>query len=178
MAAITAQLPLTLLNAVVVAAAVARGLYPGGAARITARRLALSSGLLNLAAAPFGAMPMCHGAGGIAAHHRFGARGIGAPAVAGLACAAAALMGDEIIALLARIPAPVIGALLAYAALDLIASPRLFDARPDCRPVIGATALATAVLGPLAGLVAGLGAETLRVRLRRRGTMPGGPPAA
>ena len=65
---------LTLTNAVIVTAALAHDLYGERAARATPRNLALSSGLANLALAPFGALPMCHGAGGLAAHHRFGAR--------------------------------------------------------------------------------------------------------
>ena len=164
------QLPLTLVNAVVVAAAVGRSLYGARADRVSERRLAASTGFLNLALAPLGALPMCYGAGGIAAHHRFGGRGMGAPlAMAGL-CAAAALAGQETVALLSRIPAPVIGALLLYAAADLAFSRRLLDARADCRPVIGAAAAATLLWGAAAGLAAGLAAEAVRARLLRRRT--------
>ncbi len=165
---VLAQLPLTLLNAVVVAAAVARSLFPERAAPVGERKLAATNGLLNLALAPLGAMPMCHGAGGIAAHHRFGARGMGAPLVMAACCGVAALMGAEVMGVLMAIPPAAVGALLVYAAVDLVMSPRLFDARPDCRPVIAAAALATVFWGALAGLLAGLAAEGLRVCLRRR----------
>ena len=165
---VLAQLPLTLLNAVVVAAAVARSLYPDRAARVNERRLAATNGLMNLLLAPLGAMPMCHGAGGIAAHRRFGARGMGAPLIMAASCAAVAAMGPEIVGLLMTIPPAVVGALLIYAAADLILSPRLLDARPDCRPVIAAAALATVFLGALAGLLTGLAAEGMRVYIRRR----------
>lgn len=165
---VLAQLPLTLLNAVVVAAAVARSLYPDRAARVNERRLAATNGLMNLLLAPLGAMPMCHGAGGIAAHRRFGARGMGAPLIMAASCSAVVAMGPEIIGLLMTIPPAVVGALLIYAAADLILSPRLLDARPDCRPVIAAAALATVFLGALAGLLTGLAAEGMRVYIRRR----------
>ena len=165
---VLAQLPLTLLNAVVVAAAVARTLYPDRAARVNERRLAATNGLMNLLLAPLGAMPMCHGAGGIAAHRRFGARGMGAPLIMAVACGAVAAAGPEIVGLLMSIPPAVVGALLVYAAADLILSPRLLDARPDCRPVIAAAALATVFLGALAGLITGLAAEGMRVYIRRR----------
>ena len=165
---VLAQLPLTLLNAVVVAAAVARSLYPDRAARVNERRLAATNGLMNLLLAPLGAMPMCHGAGGIAAHRRFGARGMGAPLIMAASCSAVAAMGPEIVGLLMAIPPAVVGALLIYAAADLILSPRLLDARPDCRPVIAAAALATVFLGALAGLLTGLAAEGMRVYIRRR----------
>ena len=175
---VLAQLPLTLLNAVVVAAAVARSLNPDRASRVGERKLAATNGLLNLVLAPLGAMPMCHGAGGIAAHHRFGARGIGAPLTIAACCGAVALMGQEVVGILMAIPPAAVGALLVYAAVDLIVSPRLLDARPDCRPVIAAAALATVFWGALAGLLAGLAAEVLRVhvwrRLRPGSTEPGG----
>ncbi len=165
---VLAQLPLTLLNAVVVAAAVARTLYPDRAARVNERKLAATNGLMNLLLAPLGAMPMCHGAGGIAAHRRFGARGMGAPLIMAAACGAVVATGPEIVGLLMSIPPAVVGALLVYAAADLILSPRLLDARPDCRPVIAAAALATVFLGALAGLITGLAAEGMRVYIRRR----------
>lgn len=165
---VAAQLPLTLLNAVVVAAAVARTLYPHAAASVSERKLAMSSGLLNLIFAPLGAMPMCHGAGGIAAHHRFGARGLGTPLVLAAFCGTAALTGPVIIDRLMAIPSPVVGALLAFAAVDLVFSRRMFDARLDCRPVIAIAAFATFFWGAMAGLIAGFAAETLRVYLVRK----------
>jgi hypothetical protein len=164
------QLPLTLLNAVVLTAALARSLYGPAAARVSERKLAATSGILNLALAPFGAIPMCHGAGGLTAHHRFGARGIGAPLVMAALCGTAALSGPGILTLLAAIPLPVIGALLAYASADLAFSRRLIDARPDCRPVIAAAAVGTFFLGAAAGLFAGLGAEAVRIQLKKRAT--------
>ncbi len=170
---VLAQLPLTLLNAVVVAAAVAHSLFPSTAPRVSERRLAASSGLLNLVLAPLGAMPMCHGAGGMAAHYRFGARSVIAPLAIAAACALAALQGEAVVAWLAAIPAPVVGALLAFAGVELMLGKRLFDARPDCRPVIAVTAVATLFGSALVGLAAGLASEQLRrhlVRRRARGT--------
>lgn len=168
-----AQLPLTLLNAVMVAAAVSHSLFPDAAPRVSERRLAASSGLLNLVLAPLGAMPMCHGAGGMAAHYRFGARSWVAPLTMAAACALAALQGEAVVAWLAAIPVPVVGALLAFAGVELMLGKRLFDARPDCRPVIAVTAVATLFGSALVGLAAGLASEQLRrhlVRRRARGT--------
>lgn len=78
------QLPLTLANAVVLTVLLARELFPGGAVHVTERRLSLSTGAANLLLAPLGAMPMCHGASGLVAQHRFGARTGLAPALLGL----------------------------------------------------------------------------------------------
>lgn len=168
LSAIVAQLPLTLLNAMVVSAAVAHELFAQTRRTVSVRRLAATSGILNLALAPLGAMPMCHGAGGVAAHHRFGARGIGAPLLLAALCLVGAAAGPAVIAVLARIPDAVIGALLAFAALDLILSRRMLTARPDCQPVIAATAVATLAGGALAGLLIGLVAETLRGHIVRK----------
>ena len=66
------QIPLTLGNAVIAVRAENDELFPDRP--VTERRLALTQGLINLAAAPLGGIPMCHGAGGMAGHVRFGAR--------------------------------------------------------------------------------------------------------
>jgi predicted benzoate:H+ symporter BenE len=157
------QLPLTLVNAVIVAALVCRDLYPALAARASERNLALSSGLANLLLAPLGAMPMCHGAGGIQAQHRFGARSGLAPIFLGsvLLVLGLGFVGSAA-TLLAVIPLPAVGALLLVAGGDLAISRRLFDAQPSCWPVIAVAAVATLAFDPALGLVAGCGGEIVR----------------
>jgi MFS superfamily sulfate permease-like transporter len=81
--AVLPQLSLTLTNAVIVTASLSRELFPSTGAVASERRLALSSGLANVLLCPFGAMPMCHGAGGLAAQFRFGARTGLAPIIFG-----------------------------------------------------------------------------------------------
>jgi predicted benzoate:H+ symporter BenE len=171
--AVLPQLPLTLTNAVIVTAALAHEFYGGRAARATPRNLALSSGLANLALAPFGALPMCHGAGGLAAHHRFGARTGMAPAILGMLLLGAGLIfADQAGHLLALIPLAAVGALLLFSAADLAFSRRLFDARPSCWPVIAVTAAVTAWVDPFWGLLAGglaeFGRSQILASLRRR----------
>ena len=166
--AVLPQLPLTLTNAVIVTAALCRDLYPERAARATVRNLALTSGLANLLLAPFGAMPMCHGAGGVAAQHRFGARTGLAPVLFGLALLVLALgFAGSAAALFAAIPPAAVGALLLVAGGDLALSRRLFDARRACWPAIGLTAAATALLNPALGLAAGWAMEAARAALGR-----------
>lgn len=72
--AVLPQLSLTLTNAVIVTASLSRELFPATGAIASECNLALSSGLANILLCPFGAMPMCHGAGGLQAQYRFGAR--------------------------------------------------------------------------------------------------------
>jgi predicted benzoate:H+ symporter BenE len=158
------QLSLTLTNAVLLTSLIAADYYGDRAAHVTPARLSVTSGLANLLLTPFGALPMCHGAGGLAAHHRFGARSGTAPLVMGLALLAAVLLpGGLGLAILAAIPAAGLGALLLVASGQLAVTRRLFDCRPSCWPVIAVTAGVTVWTDPFWGLVAGSGAELVRL---------------
>jgi predicted benzoate:H+ symporter BenE len=161
--AVLPQLPLTVTNALIVTAALARSLFPDAHARASERNLALSTGFGNLLLAPFGAMPMCHGAGGLQAQHRFGARTGAAPVILGAILLIIGLgFAADAAALLAIIPGAAIGTLLLVSGIDLAISRRLFDARPSCWPVIGACAAATLLVNPAAGLALGWLLELIR----------------
>ena len=167
------QLPLTVTNALILTALLARQLYPGQAAGVTERRLSVGTGAANLVLAPCGAMPMCLGAGGLQAQHRFGARSGAAPVMLGILLLVLGLcFADGALALFAVLPAGAVGALLLVAGSDLAMSRRLFDARPDCWPAIGLSAALTVFVNPAAGLAAGWVVESGR-RLARRLWMPG-----
>ncbi|MBK1667085.1 benzoate transporter [Rhodovibrio sodomensis] len=163
------QLSLTFMNAVVLTALVAGDYFGERAAHVTSARLAVSSGLANLVLTPFGALPMCHGAGGLAAHYRFGARSGAAPVMLGLALLALAVMPAAVGgAVLSAIPAAALGALLLLAAGELGCSRRLIDCRRSCWPVIAVTAAVTVWLDPFWGLLAGGCAEVGRAAVVRR----------
>lgn len=162
------QLTLTFTNAILLTALVAGDYFGDRAAHVTPARLSLTSGLANLLLVPLGAMPMCHGAGGLAAHVRFGARSGAAPLAIGLVLLALALTpAGLVLAAFASIPAAALGALLLFAAVELAFSRRLFDARPSCWPVIAVAAAATVWLDPFLGLVAGALAEAARLGVIR-----------
>jgi MFS superfamily sulfate permease-like transporter len=162
------QLPLTLTNAVIVTALVCRDLFPAASARASERNLAISSGLANLLLAPLGAMPMCHGAGGVQAQHRFGGRTGLAPILLGVVLLVLALaFAGSAAALFAVIPIGAVGALLLIAGTDLALSRRLFDAQPSCRPVIAAAAAATLFANPAVGLIVGCVGEIARKAILR-----------
>jgi MFS superfamily sulfate permease-like transporter len=163
------QLPLTFTNAILLTALVAGDCYGNRAAHVSPVRLSLSSGLANLLLTPFGALPMCHGAGGLAAHHRFGAESGTAPLLLGLVLLAVVLLpGGEGLTLLGAIPMAGLGALLAVASVQLALTRRLFDGRPSCWPVIAATAAVTVSVDPFWGLLAGSAAELLRTAIIRQ----------
>ncbi|KAF2874449.1 hypothetical protein BDV95DRAFT_566198 [Massariosphaeria phaeospora] len=70
------QLPLTVLNSIVAASALASDLLPSPPypAAPTVTELGVSVATINLIGCWFGAMPVCHGSGGLAGQYRFGAR--------------------------------------------------------------------------------------------------------
>ncbi len=166
------QLSLSLTNAVLLTALVAGDCFGERAAHVTPTRLSVTSGLANLLLTPFGAVPMCHGAGGLAAHYRFGARSGTAPLALGAVLLALAVVpGGLALAALAAIPAAGLGALLLVAAGELVLTRRLFESKSSCWPAIAVTAAVTVWIDPFWGLVAGSGAELVRlagVRLLQR----------
>jgi MFS superfamily sulfate permease-like transporter len=167
--AVLPQLSLTLTNAVIVTASLSRELFPVTGSIASDRNLALSSGLANVLLCPFGAMPMCHGAGGLAAQFRFGARTGLAPIIFGAVLLVLAVgFARHASALFALVPVGAVGALLILAGADLAISRRLFDGRPSCLWVIGATALITVTVNPALALIVGWVAELIRATVVRR----------
>jgi len=112
---------------------------------------------------------MCHGAGGLQAQYRCGARTGLAPLLLGAVLLVLALgFADMATPLFAVVPIGAVGALLIMAGTDLAISRRLFDGRPFCWPVIGVTALVTLLVNPAVALAAGWLAELARAAILRR----------
>jgi hypothetical protein len=107
------QLPLTLGNAVYAASDACRRFWPDRADRATAPWLATSIGGSNVLIGLLGGFPICHGAGGIAAHERLGGRTGGTTIILGATFVALALIpgGGQLLFL---IPVPILGALLLW----------------------------------------------------------------
>jgi MFS superfamily sulfate permease-like transporter len=105
------QLPLTLGNAIIAIHGENNRLFPQRA--VTQDQIATSTGLMNLASAAFGGVPMCHGAGGMAGHVAFGARTGGAPIILGILFLGLALFfSASIQALFDVLARPVLGVIL------------------------------------------------------------------
>lgn len=75
------QIPLTLTNAILATSLLALDLFK---TEIEPDRLSKTIGIMNIISCPLGGFPMCHGAGGLAAHYRFGARTGGSNVFAGI----------------------------------------------------------------------------------------------
>ncbi len=112
------QIPLTAGNAVIAIRAENNELFPDRP--VTDRLMALSQGIMNLAAAPFGGVPMCHGAGGMAGHVRFGAHTGGSLVMLGsLSVVLALFFADSVGALFQAFPRAVLGVILFFAGAEL-----------------------------------------------------------
>ncbi len=110
------QLPLTFGNAVVAVTDVAKRSFGEQASRVTPSRVCLSCGAGNVISALIGGVPMCHGAGGLTAHIRLGARTRWMNV--GLACAFLTLglfFAEQVPVILGLLPVWVLAAFLAYA---------------------------------------------------------------
>jgi len=154
------QLALTITNAVLLTAVLAEEYFPKAGQRRSAKRLALSSGGFNLLLAPIGAMPMCHGAGGLAVQYQQGARTGRAPVIFGSVCLALGILfGPSALAWLLLVPLPIVAAMLAFAGFQLMKPRRLLGMTPLCTGIIALTALTALFVNIAAGLAIGLVAE-------------------
>lgn len=112
------QLPLTFGNAVVAIDELEHEYFGAAAVRVTPSRVCLSAGVGNLVSGVFGGMPMCHGAGGLTAHTRLGARTAGMNLVLGGTFLVLGLFfAAQVPELLGLLPVWGLGAFLAYAGL-------------------------------------------------------------
>ena len=105
------QLPLTLGNAVIATVDENNRLFPDR--RLSENAVSASTGVLNLFGSAVGGVPMCHGAGGMAGHVRFGARTGGATIILGVILLVMALFfSGSVQTLFAIFPPPVLGVIL------------------------------------------------------------------
>jgi MFS superfamily sulfate permease-like transporter len=112
------QIPLTTLNSVIAVCALSADLFPARQARPL--RVSVSVGLMNLIAGWFGAMPMCHGAGGLAGQYRFGARSNASILFLGaVKLLLAVFFGGSLLTLLRIYPKSILGVLLSISGLEL-----------------------------------------------------------
>ena len=143
-----AQLPMTLLNSVLAVCLLSRQLYPGRG--VSPRRMAGAVGLMNLLAVPWGAMPMCHGAGGLAAQHACGARTGGSVVMLGGAKIALGLaLGGGALAVAVAFPRGLLALLLVIAGLSLAQQGGGRLPRDSAGVAVGGGMAAAVVLGQI-----------------------------
>jgi len=120
LALVAPQIPMTMGNAVIANRDLSFEYFGNESRRVTDRALCISMGLANVVSALVGGMPLCHGAGGLAAHYAFGARTAGSNIIiGGLFVALAVLLGSQSINVLHLLPMGVLGMLLFFAGAQL-----------------------------------------------------------
>jgi putative effector of murein hydrolase LrgA (UPF0299 family) len=172
---VLAQIPLTFGNSVVATAQAERDYFGDRAARVTPRRLSSSIAGWNAIAGLTAGLPICHGAGGVTAHYRLGARTAAATAFTGaLFLSLALLLGSSLPSLLTLLlPGALAGMLLFVGIQHALLAARL--ERVDDRLIAAGVGVITLLAGNLAiGFAAGIAAVGARAALARLRTAPGG----
>ena len=111
--------------------------------------------LANFLSALIGGMPLCHGAGGLAAHYRFGARTAGSNLIIGIIFVVIALfLGRHSLAVIYLMPLSILGILLLFAGVQLALTISDLSTRKDlfvCTVVLGITLATNLATGFLVG---------------------------
>lgn len=114
------QLPLTLGNSILATQDLAEKYFGQKACKVNIKNLSLTLGLGNIFSAFLGSLPFCHGAGGLAAHYRFGARTAGANIIIGsLFLVLGLVFKKHLIFYLSFIPYFVLGVLLLFSGIEM-----------------------------------------------------------
>ena len=167
------QLALTLTNALILTAVIAHDYFPERSQQLTEKRFARTSGFANLLLAPFGAIPMCHGAGGLSAYYGLGSRTGWSIAIFGMGCLVIAfLFGSQAVNTLRIVPDEVIVTLVLYASWILAEPSKLLKISPFCWVIIGLMIPLALFGGLFFALLAGIMLERCRSwwpKLRVRG---------
>ena len=114
------QMPMTLGNATIAYADLSTEYFGEQSKKVTYRASCITMAIANFVSSLIGGMPLCHGAGGLAAHYRFGARTPGSNLIIGLLfILLAILLGQQSLTLIYLLPMSVLGILLAFSGSQL-----------------------------------------------------------
>jgi predicted benzoate:H+ symporter BenE len=112
------QAPLTLGNAILATVHENNNYFPDR--KVTVKTISIDHGVMNLVSAAIGGIPLCHGAGGMAGHLRFGARTGGALVILGVILLLVGLFLSDSVSLLFQVfPRPILGVILFFAGVEL-----------------------------------------------------------
>ncbi|MFP4085148.1 MAG: putative sulfate/molybdate transporter [Desulfonatronovibrio sp.] len=150
------QLPMTLGNAVIANADLSRQYFGEDSGKVTYKASCVSMALANFFCFLVGGMPLCHGAGGLAAHYRFGARTPGSNVIIGMIfIVLAILLGSHILSVLYLIPMAILGVLLIFAGSQLALTIMDMKERKDffvLFTIVGITLATNLAAGFIAGM--------------------------
>jgi SulP family sulfate permease len=151
------QLPMTIGNAVIANADLSHEYFGKDSQKVTYRALTISMALANLLSFVVGGMPLCHGAGGLAGHYRFGARTAGSNLMIGiLFLALAFFLGIHALSVVYLLPMAILGVLLIFAGGQLALTVIDMKTRKDLFVsllILGITLASNLAVGFLVGIV-------------------------
>ncbi|KAI4355698.1 hypothetical protein L6164_004446 [Bauhinia variegata] len=149
------QIPLSVLNSVIAVCKLSGDLFPGSEA--SAMKVSVSVGLMNFVGCWFGAMPVCHGAGGLAGQYRFGGRSGASVVFLGMAKLVLALVfGNSFGRILGEFPIGLLGVLLLFAGIELAMASRDMNTKEESFVMLVCAAVsmtASAALGFGVGII-------------------------
>ena len=150
------QLPLSVLNSVIGVCKLSSDLFPGR--DFSATSLSVTVGLMNVIGCWFGAMPSCHGAGGLAGQYKFGGRSGGCVALLGTAKLVLGLvLGTSLVKILDQFPVGILGVLLLFAGIELAMASRDMNSKEESFVMLICTTVSlvgsSAALGFLSGMI-------------------------
>ncbi|XP_044462875.1 molybdate transporter 1 [Mangifera indica] len=149
------QLPLSVLNSVIAVCKLSSDLFPGK--DFSATSVSVTVGLMNLVGCWFGAMPCCHGAGGLAGQYKFGGRSGGCVALLGAAKLVLGLvLGSSLVKILDQFPVGVLGVLLLFAGIELAMASRDMQSKEEAFVMLISTAVSLVGSGAALGFVCGI----------------------
>jgi SulP family sulfate permease len=150
------QIPMTLGNAVIAYADLSGEYFEKASKRVSYRSACISMAIANFMSFLVGGMPLCHGAGGLAAHYRFGARTAGSNLMIGLIFVALAiLLGVHALSVLYLLPMSILGVLLLFAGGELSLSVIDMKERKDLfvsLMILGITLASNLAVGFIVGI--------------------------
>lgn len=112
------QIPLTILNSVIGIVDLSNSLFENN--KMTIKEASLSLGFINILGCPFGAIPSCHGAGGLSGQYKFGARnGLSVIIIGFLKIFISLFFGNVILQLISNFPSSILGIMLLICGSDL-----------------------------------------------------------
>ncbi|KAK6912687.1 Molybdate transporter 1/2 [Dillenia turbinata] len=159
------QLPLSILNSVIAVCKLSSDLFPER--RFTATSLSVTVGAMNVVGCWFGAVPCCHGAGGLAGQYKFGGRSGGCVALLGIAKLVLGLvLGTSVVKVLDHFPVGVLGVLLLFAGIELAMAARDMNSKEEAFVMLVCAAVSLVGSGASVGFVCGVVTHLL-LRLRK-----------
>lgn len=157
LALVLPQTPMTIGNAVIADADLSRKYFGDNSKKVTHRALCISMALGNFLSFLFGGMPLCHGAGGLAAHYRFGARTAGSNLMIGLVfILLVVFFGSRMLSIFYLMPMSILGVLLFFTGSQLALTIIDLNARKDlfvALVILGITLASNLAVGFVSGIV-------------------------